>query len=86
MVVVHFRFGEAAVPVRLVRLVVLDVGEAVVQLLVVPMVGFVVFVVLFVRYVGGFWAQIVVEFVLGDVDGRGFQSGWRRTRGCTRGS
>lgn len=78
MVVVHFRFGEAAVPVRLVRLVVLDVGEAVVQLLVVPMVGFVV-LVLFVRRVRrGVWAQIVVELVLFEsVGGLWFQSRYR---------
>lgn len=80
MVVVHFRLGEAAVPVRFVRLEVFNVGEAVVQFLVAAVIGFVVLVVvvmlLLVRSVGGFWAQLVVEFVVCRVDGCRFQSGY----------
>lgn len=73
-------------PVRFVRLVVLNVGEAVVQILVLVVFGFVVFVLVsLVGFrsvgVGVFWVGILVQFVLGYVDGRRFQGGHGWTRG-----
>lgn len=81
MVVVHFRLGQAAVPVRFVRLEVLNVGKAVVQLRVV-VIGFVVLFLLvavvvaigIITIIGV--VMVLVEFVLGHgLDGRWFQRG-----------
>lgn len=72
---VHFRFGQAAVPVRFVRLEVFNVGKAVVQLRVV-VIGFVVlFLVAVLTVIGTFIISVVmvlVEFVLG----HGLDGGW----------
>lgn len=77
MVVVHFGFGEAAVPVRLVRLEVFNVGEAVVQVFVL-MICFVGFVIVAVQSINRFWFQSMLEFVFDNVDGRRIRSsgGW----------
>lgn len=73
---VNFRFGQAAVSVRFVRLEVFNVGKTVVQLRVV-VIGFVVlFLVAVLTVIGTFILSVVmvlVEFVLGHgLDGRWF--------------